>query len=55
MTLDPQLATAAALTMACGYTMYVAGINKHGLELKRRKRICPSCGCRIDGRVCSRH
>ena len=55
MTLEPHLLTAAILTMAFGYTMYVAGIKKHGLESKRRKRICPSCGCRIDGRVCSRH
>jgi hypothetical protein len=55
MSPDPHLLIAAAVTMAAGYTMFVAGIKKHGLESKRRKRICPSCGCRIDGRVCSRH
>ena len=55
MTIDPHLAVTAAVTMAFGYTMFVAGVKKHGLEWKRRKRVCPSCGCRIDGRVCSRH
>jgi len=55
MSVDPHLATVAVLTMAFGYTMFIAGIKKHGLEPKGRKRICPSCGCRIEGRVCSRH
>ena len=53
MTLDPQLATAAALTMASGYTMYVAGIKKHVLEWRRRRRTCPSCGRLLDGAGCS--
>ena len=55
MTLDPQIAILAALTMAIGYTMFFTGLKKHVLELKRRKRICPSCGRIIDGRVCSGH
>ncbi len=55
MTLDPQLATVAALTMAIGYTMFFAGLKKHALELKRRQRLCPSCGKRIDGPVCRQH
>ena len=55
MTIDPHLALTAAVTMTFGYTMFVAGLKKHGLEFKQRKRVCPSCGCRIDGRVCSRH
>ena len=55
MTLDLQIAVLAALTMAIGYTMFFTGLKKHVLELKRRKRICPSCGRIIDGRVCSEH
>ena len=55
MTRDPQIAILAALTMTIGYTMYFAGLKKHALELKRRKRVCPSCGRIIAGRVCSGH
>jgi hypothetical protein len=55
MTLDPQTATLAAVTMAIGYTMFFSGLKKHALELKRRKRICPSCGRSIDGPVCREH
>jgi hypothetical protein len=55
MTLDPQIASVAALTMAIGYTMYFTGLKKHALELKRRRRICPSCGRNIDGAVCREH
>jgi hypothetical protein len=53
--IDPQIAVLAALTMAIGYTMYFAGLKKHMLELKRRKRICPSCGRSITGRSCTGH
>ena len=55
MTLEPQIATVAALTMAIGYTMFLSGLKKHALELKRRRRICPSCGRAIDGAVCNQH
>ena len=55
MTLDPQIATVAALTMAIGYTMFFSGLTKHALELKRRRRICPSCGRHITGAVCRQH
>jgi hypothetical protein len=55
MTRDPQIAILAALTMAIGYTMFFTGLKKHALELKRRKRVCPSCGRIIAGRVCSEH
>jgi hypothetical protein len=55
MTPDPQIATVAALTLAIGYTMFFTGLKKHALELKQRQRICPSCGRRIDGRVCREH
>jgi len=45
----------ATLVMAAVWTMAYAGIRKHALELKRRKRRCPSCGREIGGRTCSRH
>jgi hypothetical protein len=55
MTLDPQLVATMALTMAVGYTMFFSGLKKHTLELKSRKRICPSCGRSIVGAVCREH
>jgi hypothetical protein len=47
--------TLSALVMALGWTMAFAGVKKHALELKQRKRRCPSCGRRIDGRICREH
>jgi len=47
--------TLSALVMAFAWTMAFAGLKKHALELKRRKRRCPSCGRRIDGAVCREH
>jgi hypothetical protein len=35
--------------------MTFAGMKKHALELRQRRRRCPSCGRRIDGRVCREH
>jgi hypothetical protein len=32
-----------------------AGLSKNALELRRRRRICPSCGREIIGRRCSAH
>jgi formate dehydrogenase maturation protein FdhE len=56
MTLDPQTAaTLAALFMAVGWTMTFAGLKKNVLEQKQRRRVCPACGRRIDGRVCQAH
>ena len=55
MTPDPQLAMLGALTMAVGFTMYYAGLKKNMLELKQPKRICPSCGRHITGRICNAH
>ena len=55
MTPDPELAVLAALTMTVGYTMFYSGLKKHALELKQRKRRCPSCGRQIAGRVCRQH
>jgi hypothetical protein len=42
-----------ALTMAIGYLMVVAGLGKNALELRRRKRVCPSCGRHIATRTCA--
>jgi hypothetical protein len=55
MTLDPQIATLATLTMAVGFTMSYAALKKNLLELKQRKRICPACGRTIPGRRCHAH
>ena len=52
---DPQLVTFVALAMAFGYTMLFSGLTKQVLELKRRRRTCPSCGRHIDGPVCREH
>ena len=55
MTLDPQIVLFAALAMAIGWTMTFSGLTKNALELKRRKRICPSCGRDITGATCKEH
>ena len=52
MQLDPNIALVAALTCGVGYLMIIAGLNKSALELKRRHHVCPSCGRRIQARVC---
>jgi len=38
------IALLAVLTLAVGYLMAVAGIQKSALEWRRRRRTCPSCG-----------
>lgn len=40
---------------AVGYLMVKAGLGKHALEFRRRRRFCPSCGREIRGRTCSAH
>ena len=52
MHLDPNIALSAALTCGIGYLMIVAGVGKKALELRRRQRVCPSCGRVIQTRVC---
>jgi len=47
------LATLAVVTLGIGWLMMAAGLQKSALELRRRKRVCPSCGRRIEARVCS--
>ena len=47
---------AVLLTSAgAGYLMVKAGLGKNALELRRRRRICPSCGRVISGRRCDAH
>jgi hypothetical protein len=53
MKLDPQTATLAVTTLGIGWIMTVAGLKKSALELKQRKRTCPSCGRHIAARVCT--
>ena len=55
MMLDPQLVAFAALAMAVGWTMTFFGLKKNALELKRRRRTCPSCGRVISGAACREH
>jgi hypothetical protein len=52
MQLDPNVALVAALSCGIGYLMIVDGLSKRALELKRRPRVCPSCGRQIQARVC---
>jgi recombinational DNA repair protein RecR len=50
---DPHVVTLVVLTLAVGWLMTMAGLKKSVLELRKRQRTCPSCGRRIDARVCS--
>ena len=53
MAFDPHTATLAVLTLGIGWIMTTAGLQKNALELRRRRRVCPSCGRSIEARVCS--
>jgi hypothetical protein len=55
MAIEPELAVLAAVTTAIGWTMLFAGARKRMLDLRQHRRICPSCGHEIEGRVCNRH
>ena len=55
MTFDPDIAVLAAVTTAIGWTMLYTGARKRMLDLRHKKRKCPSCGHVIAGRVCDRH
>jgi hypothetical protein len=52
MELDLGIAILMVVTCGVGYLMTIAGLGKNALELKRRQRTCPSCGRRIQARVC---
>ena len=53
MHFDPNITILIAVSCGIGYLMIVAGLQKSALELKRRRRSCPSCGRIIEARVCS--
>jgi formate dehydrogenase maturation protein FdhE len=53
MHLDPHVATAAIATLGAGWLMMKAGLAKSALELRQRRRVCPSCGREIRARVCT--
>ena len=38
-----------------GWLMVRAGLGKNALELRQRRRVCPSCGRVITGRRCDAH
>jgi hypothetical protein len=42
-----------AVVCGIGYLMTLAGLSKHSLELRRRRRTCPSCGRHLESRVCT--
>ena len=53
MTFDAHIAMLAVVTLGAGWLMAQAGLQKSALELRRRKRICPSCGREMHARVCT--
>ncbi|HEY2209758.1 MAG TPA: hypothetical protein VGH26_10775 [Gaiellaceae bacterium] len=53
MQLDPHVAIAGVATLAAGWLMISAGLQKSALEQRRRRRVCPSCGREIQARVCA--
>jgi hypothetical protein len=57
MALDPHVAGFFAMTTGVGALMMLAGVGKHALEWRRRKRVCPSCGrdLRVGGCRCLNH
>jgi len=50
--LDSHSAVLLASTTGVGFLMLVSGLHKSALELRRRRRHCPSCGREIRGRAC---
>ena len=53
MTVDPHTAVFVVTTLGAGWLMALAGVQKSALELRRRRRVCPSCGRHLEQRVCS--
>jgi hypothetical protein len=53
MNLNLHITILIAVSCGIGYLMIVAGLHKSALELKRRQRLCPSCGRILTTRVCS--
>jgi uncharacterized protein (TIGR03382 family) len=44
MTFDPHVAALIISSVGVGFMMMLAGLGKNALELRRRERLCPSCG-----------
>jgi hypothetical protein len=53
MAIDPHMATLAVVTLGAGWLMAQAGLQKSALEWRRQRRNCPSCGRRLETRVCT--
>jgi hypothetical protein len=53
MTMNLHVAILAVVTIGIGWVMMTAGLRKGALELRRRRRVCPSCGREIRARVCT--
>jgi NADH pyrophosphatase NudC (nudix superfamily) len=53
MSLDPHMVVLLLSTTAAGLLMSIAGLGKNGLEWRRRRRICPSCGRVLRGNACA--
>jgi hypothetical protein len=51
--MTPQTVLLLASTTGVGFLMVVVGLEKRALEWRRRRRICPGCGRRIQGRICN--
>ena len=49
---DPQVTMLATVTMAVGFLMVQSGFAKSMLELKRRRRVCHSCGRNLESCGC---
>jgi hypothetical protein len=50
--IDVHTAAFLAASTGAGFLMLRAGLAKSALELRRRRRICPSCGRHIERRTC---
>ncbi len=53
MTMNLHIAILVVATLGTGWLMMQAGLQKNALELRRKRRICPSCGHEIRARVCT--
>ena len=51
--LDPHVAVLLISSTAAGFLMTIAGVQKSGLEWRRRRRVCPSCGRHLQRGACT--
>jgi uncharacterized paraquat-inducible protein A len=54
MPIDAHMTTLAVATLASGWLMAHAGLQKGALERRRQRRNCPSCGRHLQTPVCTR-